>query len=148
MILNHRTLAKLKSTYADALVELVHPQTGRIHTSFNQTVTATGRLSSSGQSSEHSHSHRGGPPNSRHVHSSGRLADDFGGLFSDRAAHFCPLFRGSIWSSPFRTARTFMRTAAEVLNVPSMITPELRRRARLSISGIIYGMGPFGLSKA
>ena len=47
MILKHRTLAKLKSTYADALVDLVHPRTGRIHTSYNQTVTATGRLSSS-----------------------------------------------------------------------------------------------------
>jgi DNA polymerase-1 len=46
-VLRHRTLAKLKSTYADALLDLVHPQTGRIHTSFNQTITATGRLSSS-----------------------------------------------------------------------------------------------------
>ena len=47
MVLRHRTLAKLKSTYVDALLELIHPQTGRIHTSYNQTVTATGRLSSS-----------------------------------------------------------------------------------------------------
>ena len=47
LILQHRTLAKLKSTYTDALIELVNPQTGRIHTSYNQTVTATGRLSSS-----------------------------------------------------------------------------------------------------
>ena len=47
LVLHHRTLAKLKSTYADALLELIHPETGRIHTSFNQTVAATGRLSSS-----------------------------------------------------------------------------------------------------
>ena len=47
LILKHRTLAKLKSTYIDALLGLVNPQTGRIHTSYNQTVTATGRLSSS-----------------------------------------------------------------------------------------------------
>ena len=47
LILQHRTLAKLKSTYTDALIELVNPQTGRIHTSYNQTVAATGRLSSS-----------------------------------------------------------------------------------------------------
>src|SRR6266849_10621292 len=45
-IIEHRTLAKLKSTYADALPELIHPATGRIHTSFNQLVAATGRLSS------------------------------------------------------------------------------------------------------
>jgi len=47
LILRHRTLAKLKSTYADALIDLANPETGRIHTSYNQTVTATGRLSSS-----------------------------------------------------------------------------------------------------
>jgi len=47
LVLRHRTLAKLKSTYTDALLDLVHPETGRIHTSYNQTVTATGRLSSS-----------------------------------------------------------------------------------------------------
>ncbi|MBW2443663.1 MAG: DNA polymerase I, partial [Deltaproteobacteria bacterium] len=47
LILKHRTLAKLKSTYADALIDLVNPDTGRIHTSYNQTVAATGRLSSS-----------------------------------------------------------------------------------------------------
>src|SRR5207245_5758443 len=46
-IIEHRTLAKLKSTYADALPGLIHPSTGRIHTSFNQLVAATGRLSSS-----------------------------------------------------------------------------------------------------
>jgi len=46
-ILTYRNLSKLKSTYIDALPRLVHPKTGRIHTSYNQTVTATGRLSSS-----------------------------------------------------------------------------------------------------
>lgn len=47
MVLNYRSLSKLKSTYCDGLLKLVHPKTGRIHTSFNQTVAATGRLSSS-----------------------------------------------------------------------------------------------------
>ncbi len=61
LILKHRTLAKLKSTYADALIDLVHPDTGRIHTSYHQTVTATGRLSQLGpEPAEHSHPYRGG----------------------------------------------------------------------------------------
>jgi DNA polymerase-1 len=47
MLLDFRQLAKLKSTYVDTLPKLVHPETGRVHTSYNQTVTATGRLSSS-----------------------------------------------------------------------------------------------------
>jgi len=47
LVLQYRSLAKLKSTYADALIDLIHPETHRIHTSFNQTITATGRLSSS-----------------------------------------------------------------------------------------------------
>ena len=150
LILKHRTLAKLKSTYTDALLDLIHPETGRIHTSFNQTVTATGRLSSS-------------DPNLQNI----PVRTDEGreirrAFVPKRKWHFVSADYSQIelrilahCSDDQILIKAFMededihmRTAAEVFQVfPSFITKELRQQAKAINFGIIYGMSPFGLSK-
>ncbi len=151
MILNHRTLAKLKSTYADALVELVHPQTGRIHTSFNQTVTATGRLSSSDPNLQNIpiRTEEGRRIRSMFIPREGwqMISADYSQIELRIFAH-CS--EDPILIKAFQDDEDIhVRTAAEVFQVfPSMITPELRRQAKVINFGIIYGMSPFGLSKA
>lgn len=150
MILKHRTLAKLKSTYTDALLDLLHPETGRIHTSFNQTVTATGRLSSSDpnlqnipiRTDEGREIRRAFVPrNGWHL-----VSADYSQIELRILAH-CS--EDQILIQAFMEDEDIhMRTAAEVFQVfPSFITPELRQQAKAINFGIIYGMSPFGLSK-
>ena len=75
LILEWRTMQKLKGTYIDALPQLVNPDTGRVHTSFNQAVAATGRLSSSDpEPAEHPRAHRAGPGDPAGVHRRARAA--------------------------------------------------------------------------
>ena len=77
-VLEHRTLSKLKGTYADALPLLVNPATGRIHTTFNQLVAATGRLSEPGsESHEHPHPHRAGAADPGGVRAGGRAGSSW-----------------------------------------------------------------------
>ncbi|MFH2064417.1 MAG: DNA polymerase I [Pseudomonadota bacterium] len=151
LILHHRTLAKLKSTYADALTDLIHPETGRIHTSYNQTVTATGRLSSS-------------DPNLQNIPIRGDEGREIRKAFIPREgwrlvsadysqielrilAHCSNdpiLIESFIQDEDIHT-----RTASEVFQVfPSFITPEVRNQAKAINFGIIYGMSPFGLAKS
>ena len=87
-ILEHRELAKLKSTYADALPRLIHPATGRLHTRFSQTGTATGRLSSSNPNLQNIpvRTELGREIRAAFVAPAGAPAA-FRGLFADRAAH-------------------------------------------------------------
>jgi len=151
LILRHRTLAKLKSTYTDALLDLVHPETGRIHTSYNQTVTATGRLSSS-------------DPNLQNIPirtEEGRqireafvprkdwylVSADYSQIELRILAHYSD---DPILLKAFEQGEDIhTRTATEVFQVfPSLITSDLRRQAKIINFGIIYGMSPFGLSKA
>jgi DNA polymerase-1 len=109
LVLRHRTLAKLKSTYADALLEMIHPQTGRIHTSFNQTVAATGRLSSSDPNLQNIpiRTEEGREIRKAFVPREGWTIA-FGGLLPDRTAYSGPLFRGSdSYQGLYRTTRTF-----------------------------------------
>jgi DNA polymerase I len=150
LVLEHRSLSKLKTTYADALIQLINPRTGRIHTSFNQTVTVTGRLSSSEpnlqnipvRTEEGREIRRAFIPHSGWV----LLSADYSQVELRLLAH-CSDDRRLIQA--FKDNEdVHTRTAAEVFQVtPDAVTPELRRQAKAINFGIIYGMSPFGLSR-
>jgi DNA polymerase-1 len=150
MVLTHRTLAKLKSTYADALVGLVHPETGRIHTSYHQTVTATGRLSSSDPNLQNIpiRSEEGREIRAAFVPRGGwrLISADYSQIELRILAH-CSQDETLIRS--FREDEDIhTRTAAEVFQVEAdRVTAELRRQAKAINFGIIYGMSPFGLAR-
>jgi len=150
LILQYRSLAKLKSTYTDALPKLVDGSTGRVHTSYNQAVTNTGRLSSS-------------EPNLQNIpirgeegrkirrafvaeHGSLLLSADYSQIELRVLAHlsgdrvFCDAFA--------RDEDIHTRTASEVFGLfPEMVTPEMRRQAKTINFGVIYGQGAFSLAK-
>jgi len=150
-ILNYRSLSKLKTTYIDALPVLVNPETGRIHTSFNQTATATGRLSSS-------------DPNLQNIPIRGEwgrrireafiaeegcllLSADYSQIELRILAHLSD-DEGLI--NYFRNATDIhSRTASEIFGVPiDKINTDIRRIAKTVNFGVIYGISPFGLSEA
>jgi DNA polymerase-1 len=150
LILQHRTLAKLKSTYTDALMDIVNPQTGRIHTSYNQTVTATGRLSSSDPNlqnipirTKEGRQIRGAfiPCKGWHL-----VAADYSQVELRVLAH-CS--EDEILIQAFQDDEDIhSRTACEVFQVsPAELSGELRRQAKAINFGIIYGMSAFGLSR-
>jgi len=150
LILHHRSLAKLKSTYVDALFDLINSETGRIHTSYNQTVTATGRLSSSN-------------PNLQNIPIRSEAGRDVRRAFIPREGwYFVSLDYSQVelrllahYSDDHILIESFLadedvhtRTAAEVFHAdPVSITPELRRQAKVINFGIIYGMGAYSLSR-
>ncbi len=151
LVLRHRTLSKLKSTYTDALLDLIHPDTGRIHTSFNQTVAATGRLSSSDPNLQNIpvRTEEGRMIREAFVPRAGwRLVSaDYSQIELRLLAHCSqdPLLIRSFQEGEDVHARTAM----EVFQLlPGMVTEDLRRQAKVINFGIIYGMSPFGLSKA
>jgi DNA polymerase-1 len=150
LVLKHRGLSKLKSTYSDALVELVNPDTGRIHTSYNQTVTATGRLSSSDPNLQNIpiRTEDGRQIRSAFIPKEGwfLVSADYSQIELRILAHYSGdeiLIKSFLDNEDIHT-----RTATEIFQVfPSMIDAELRRQAKIINFGIIYGMGPFRLSK-
>jgi DNA polymerase-1 len=150
LILKHRTLAKLKSTYADALIDLVNPDTGRIHTSYNQTVAATGRLSSSDPNLQNIpiRTEEGRKIRQAFIPRKGwkLLSADYSQVELRILAH-CSA--DEILIEAFRKNEDIhTRTACEVFQVePGSITAELRRQAKAINFGIIYGMSAFGLSR-
>ncbi|MGD9246234.1 MAG: DNA polymerase I, partial [Desulfobacterales bacterium] len=150
LILRHRALSKLKSTYTDALLDLVHPETGRIHTSYNQTVTATGRLSSSDPNLQNIpiRTEQGMEIRRAFIPRQGwtLVSADYSQIELRILAHYAD---DEILIKAFKDDEDIhTRTATEVFQVfPSMITPELRRQAKAINFGIIYGMSPYGLSK-
>ena len=150
LILRHRTLAKLKSTYTDALVDLIHPETDRIHTSYNQTVTATGRLSSSApnlqnipiRTDEGMEIRKAFVPRKEWI----MVSADYSQIELRILAHYSD---DDILIKAFKNDEDIhTRTANEVFQVfPSFVTSELRRQAKVINFGIVYGMSPYGLSK-
>jgi DNA polymerase I len=149
-ILNYRTLSKLKSTYVDALPELINPDTKRLHTSLNQTVAATGRLSST-------------EPNLQNIPVKGDYGLRIREAFIAPKGHelLCadysqiePRILAHLSQDP-RLVSVFaksedihMATAMEIFGLPSsQITREMRRAAKTVVFGIVYGISPFGLSQ-
>ena len=150
LILQYRTLAKLKSTYTDALPRLVDPRTGRVHTSYNQAVTATGRLSSSEPNLQNIPIRTEEGRKIRRAFIAGKghliLSADYSQIELRVLAHlsgdtvFCDAFA--------RNEDIHTRTAAEVFGLfPELVTPEMRRQAKTINFGVIYGQGAFSLAR-
>lgn len=149
-LIAYRTFAKLKSTYIDSLPELVLPSTGRIHTSFNQTVVATGRLSSS-------------DPNLQNI----PVRDEFGkkirrGFVPDKGMTLLSADYSQIelrlaahLSGDKQMSEAFKKgidihslTASSVFGVAiDAVTPDMRRQAKVINFATIYGVSPYGLSQ-
>jgi DNA polymerase-1 len=151
LILDYRKLTKLIGTYLKALAQCVHPDTGRIHTSFHQTGTSTGRLSSSDPNLQNIpiRTEQGRLIRSAFVADEGQLllAADYSQIELRMLAHLC---RDETLMAAFRADQDIHRTvAAEVFSVPlDEVTPEQRSRAKGVNFGIVYGQTAFGLSKA
>ena len=150
-ILEYRSLTKLKSTYVDALPKLVSPRDGRIHTSYNQAVAATGRLSSNNPNLQNIpiRTARGReirkafvPRNKDYV----LLAADYSQIELRIIAH---LSRDEAMMEAFRQGLDIhTATASRVYGVPvEEVTREMRRHAKTVNFGIIYGISAFGLSE-
>ncbi|MCC6899150.1 MAG: DNA polymerase I [Polyangiaceae bacterium] len=151
VILEHRQVAKLKGTYIDALPSLVNPRTGRVHTSWEQAVAATGRLSST-------------DPNLQNIPIRSELGREIRGAFIAPPGHsivsadysqielrvLAHLSKDPVLCDAFRSGQdVHTRTAMEVFEVDAAaVTPEMRRRAKAVNFGVIYGQGDSGLSKS
>ena len=149
-ILAYRSIAKLKSTYIDALPAMINPETGRIHTSYNQTVTATGRLSSSDPNLQNIpiRGVEGKRIRQAFVAPEGSeiVSADYSQIELRILAHIAD---DAALIEFFRSGEDIhTRTAADMFGVfPGIVTPDMRRQAKVINFGIIYGMSPFGLSK-
>jgi DNA polymerase I len=149
-ILSCRGISKLKSTYVDALPLLINPQTKRLHTSLNQTVAATGRLSST-------------DPNLQNIPVKGdyglRIREAF--IASEGHKLLCadysqiePRILAHLSQDPrlltifAKSEDIHMATAMEIFSLPAaQITKDMRRAAKTVVFGIVYGISPFGLSQ-
>ncbi|MBI4530660.1 MAG: DNA polymerase I [Candidatus Latescibacteria bacterium] len=151
LILDYRQLMKLRSTYIDTLPELVNPRTGRVHTSFNQTVTATGRLSSSNPNLQNIPIRTDIGREIRRAFIPGRegwllLSADYSQIELRVMAHL---------SEDEELRRAFLewvdvhkRTASLIFNTfPEMVTPEMRATAKTVNFGTIYGQTAYGLAQ-
>lgn len=149
-LLNYRTLSKLKSTYVDTLPALVNPATGRVHTSFNQAVTATGRLSSS-------------DPNLQNIPVRNELGSRIRACFVPRpgsvmvSADYSQIelrVLAHLSDDPLLIEDmaggldVHTQTASRLFDLPAgLVTPEMRRRAKTVNFGVLYGMSAFRLAR-
>jgi len=149
-IIEYREVAKLKSTYVDALPKLIRRDTARLHTSFSQTGTATGRLSSSDPNLQNIpiRTELGRQIRAAFVAEPGKilLAADYSQIELRVMAHFS---QDAVLLEAFRNGQDIHeRTAQEVFGVgPMAQTPEHRRASKAINYGIIYGLSPFGLAQ-
>jgi DNA polymerase-1 len=150
LILDYRGVAKLRSTYTEALPRLISTRTGRVHTSYNQTVTNTGRLSSSDPNLQNIpiRSEEGRRIRHAFIAPPGQviLSADYSQIELRVLAH---LSGDTVFCHAFANDEDIhTRTAAEVFELfPEMVTPEMRRQAKTINFGIIYGQGAFSLAK-
>ena len=149
-ILGYRNLTKLKSTYIDALPKLVHPKTGRVHTSYNQTVTATGRLSSSDPNLQNIpvRAEEGNRIRQAFIPEKGWsiVSADYSQIELRLLAH---LSQDETLIKAFQNDEDIhARTASEIFGVPlEKVTLPMRREAKVINFGIVYGMSPYGLAQ-
>jgi len=150
LVLEYRQLTKLKSTYVDALPALLNPLTGRLHTTFDQTGTATGRLSSAN-------------PNLQNIPIRTELGREIRAAFTAEPGHvllaadysqielrlLAHLSKDPLLVEAFRRGDDIHTlTASQVFGVPPlMVTPDHRRQAKVVNFGIVYGLSAFGLSQ-
>ncbi len=150
LVLEYRQLTKLKSTYVDALPALINPASGRLHTTFGQTGTATGRLSSTN-------------PNLQNIPIRTELGREIRAAFTAEPGHL--LLAADYSQIELRLLAHFSKdrllveafnrgddihtlTASQVFGVPPlMVTPDHRRQAKVVNFGIVYGLSAFGLSQ-
>jgi DNA polymerase-1 len=151
MVLDYRQLAKLKSTYIDALPDLIDPETSRVHTSFNQTVAATGRLSSSDPNLQNIpiRTEEGRRIRKAFIPADGDhriLSADYSQVELRIMAHFAS---DETMIESFKSGEDIhRRTAAEVYGVDiADVTQEQRRAAKTANFAIIYGVSAYGLSQ-
>lgn len=149
-ILNYRTLVKLKSTYVDALPAMINPETGRLHTSLNQTVTATGRLSSSEPNLQNIpiRTEAGRAIRKAFIADHGKriVSADYSQIELRILAHMSG--DPGLIQTFQRDGDVHARTASEIFGLPEdEITPEMRRKAKAVNFGIIYGISAFGLAQ-
>ena len=152
LILRHRVLTKLKGTYLDALPEMVNPETGKIHTSFNQVVAATGRLSSSEPNLQNIpvRTEEGRRVRQAFIPSQPGwqlLCADYSQIELRMLAHFSA--DSALCAAFAQGGDIHTAVAAEVFGIaPEAVDSEQRRVAKAVNFGVIYGQSPFGLSAA
>lgn len=149
MILDYRQVTKLKSTYSDALPNLINPKTGRVHTDFNQTIASTGRLSSMN-------------PNLQNIPIRTEMGKEIRKAFVPRDKNYvllsadysqielrllAEICKDEALTKAFKHGEDIHRSTASLVFMvdPEDVTPEMRRKAKEVNFGILYGIGPFGL---
>ncbi|MFZ1008768.1 MAG: DNA polymerase I [Candidatus Sulfotelmatobacter sp.] len=150
VVLDYRQLTKLKSTYVDTLPALINSSTGRLHTTFGQTGTATGRLSSANPNLQNIpiRTELGRGIRAAFIAEPGHvlLTADYSQIELRLLAHFS---RDPLLVEAYRRGDDIHTlTASQVFGVPPlMVTPDHRRQAKVVNFGIVYGLSPFGLSQ-